>query len=341
MNTRMAAIGLCTSIMMAASGLPKVGSSQELFRGWAIQAADKSGANGAEISSPGFSATNWLPTTVPSTVMAALVQNGIHKAPLFGKNLDAISPEPFKQGWWYRTEFTADNLDPDLGDGTHTRLRFDGLNYRADIWLNGKKIANRETIVGAFRTFDLEISTGLRKGVNALAVEVFPPQPGDFTMGFVDWNPLPPDRNMGIFREVKLNRTAGVAIEDLCVRTQVNLKTLKEATLEIGGDLVNLDDRILTGTLKGAIGGIHFQVPYTLKPRERKALRLSPEQVPALRIRNPRLWWPHTLGKAELYTLKLSVLEGPRLSDTQSVRFGIRQVGDYINEQGHRGYTVN
>jgi len=337
MNARLAALGLCTSLLMAAPGLPKVGSSQGLDQGWTLQAQDKAGAPGAEISRPGFIAKGWLPTEVPSTVMAALVRNGVHKDPFFGQNLAAISPEPFKQGWWYRTEFTAEKV----GDGTHTRLRFDGLNFRADIWLNGKKLEGRDEICGTFRTFDLDITTELKAGANALAVEVFPSQPGDFTMGFVDWNPLPPDRNMGIFREVKLHRTGPVALQDVYVRSTVDLKTLKEASLEIGAELVNREDQPQAGTLQGAIGDLCFQVPYALKPGERKALRLGPDQVPGLRIRNPRLWWPHNLGKPELYTLELSALEGQRPSDAQAVTFGIRQVGDYLNEQGHRGYIVN
>ncbi len=336
MMTRWAGL-LCASILMAAPSQPKLGSTQGLEQGWVLQAADKAGAPGAEISRPGFKAKGWLPTEVPSTVMATLVRNGVHKDPFFGQNLAAISSEPFKQGWWYRTEFIVE----DPGDGSHTRLRLDGLNFRADIWLNGKQIAGRDAICGAFRNFDLDIGSGLAKGVNVLAVEVFPPQPGDFTMGFVDWNPLPPDRNMGIFREVKLHRTGAVAMEEVCVRSTVDLKTLKEASLEISLKLINREDHAQTGTLKGSIGEIHFQVPYVLKAGERQALRLGPSQVPALRIRNPRLWWPHNLGKAELYRLELSAQAGSSLSDGCGVTFGIRQVADYLNAQGQRGYMVN
>lgn len=338
MKKRLALLGgLCASMLMGVPALPGVGSSQDLAKGWTLQSADKAGAQGAEISRPGFGTTGWLPTAVPATVMAALVQNGVHKDPFFGQNMATISAEPFKQGWWYRTEFRVEAAAP----GTHTRLRFDGLNYRADIWLNGKKLAGKDEIAGAFRTFDLDITSTLTPGANVLAVEVFPPQPGDYSMGFVDWNPLPPDRNMGIFREVKLYRTGAVALEDVYVRSTVNLKTLKEASLEIGTELINRGERPQVGTLRGTIGAIRFQVPYSLKPGERQSLRLGPDRIPELRIRNPRLWWPHNLGKAELYSLRLSALEGSRLSDARIVTFGIRQVGDYLNEQGHRGYTVN
>ena len=342
MKLRLATLILTVSVLMAGAAehpRPVSASAREvvLKEGWSLQAAAKVEAGGQEISTPGFVAEGWLPTTVPATVMAALVRNGVHKDPFFDRNLEAISPEPFKQAWWYRTEFT---FDPG-GTGAHTRLIFEGINYRADLWLNGKKVADKGTIAGAFRTFEVDVTSGLKAGVNALAVAVHPPQPGDFTMGFVDWNPLPPDRNMGLFREVKLRRTGGVSLEDVFVQSQVNLKTLKEAKLTITAELVNREGRAMSGTVTGAIGDLRFQVPFRLAPGEKKPLKLGADQIPALRIRNPRLWWPLGLGKPALYTLRLAAREGAGTSDVRSVSFGIRQVGDYLNAEGHRGYMVN
>lgn len=337
-----------TALLMAASVLmagvpaqPLAGAGRDrtvvLKHGWAIQAAAKVEAGGAVLSTPGVSTGDWLPTEVPATVMAALVRNGVHKDPFFGRHLETISPEPFKKAWWYRTEFTADASEP----GDHTRLLFDGLNYRADVWLNGVKIADKATVAGTFRTFDLDVTAHLRKGVNALAVEVHPPQPGEFTMGFVDWNPLPPDRNMGIFREVKLRRSGAVSLEEVFVQSTVNLKTLKEASLVITADLVNRGNQAISGTVMGEIGGIHVELPYHLAAGETKPLRFDPAAFPALKIRNPRLWWPYSLGEPHLYTLQLTATEGKGTSDRRAVTFGIRQVSDYLNAEGHRGYIVN
>lgn len=342
MNQTLAALIMSASALLARVPEPAPiqagqGQTTTLKDGWTLQAAAKVEADGQALSQPGFQGSGWLPTEVPATVMAALVRNGIHKDPFYDRNLETISPEPFKKAWWYRTEFAAEPGGP----GDHTRLLFEGLNYRADVWLNGKKIADKATLAGTFRTFDLDVTAQLKKGVNALAVEVYPPQPGEFTMGFVDWNPLPPDRNMGIFREVKLRRSGAVSLEDVFVQSTVNLKTLKEASLAITADLVNRSDRTTTGTLRGDIGSIQFSVPYSLAPGETKVLRFTPETHAALRIRNPRLWWPHNLGEPSLYTLHLVVSEGTHASDQQSVTFGIRQVADYVNAEGHRGYLVN
>jgi len=107
----------------------------------------------------------------------------------FGKNLEKIPTEPFEHSWWFRKEFYLQENKPI----EHVRLGFDGINHKANIWLNGKKIASADSIFGAFRLFNLDITESTKIGKNVLAVEVFPPKPGDFTIGFVDWNPKPPD----------------------------------------------------------------------------------------------------------------------------------------------------
>ena len=115
-------------------------------------------------------------------------------------NLTKIPREPFQVPWWYRTEFI---LSEEEVRGT-ILLEFDGINYAADIWLNGRLVATADQARGAFRRFQYDVSDGIVPGENVLAVEVIPPKPGDFSTGFMDWNPAPPDRNMGLFRPVRL-----------------------------------------------------------------------------------------------------------------------------------------
>jgi len=307
-----------------------------LGSGWSIQATSKAGP-AAALAQPGFKAEGWVPAKVPATVLGALVDAGVYKDPFMGRNLEAIPTAPFQEAWWYRTEFKVTPAQ----QRQHTRLLLDGVNYRAEVWLNGQRIEGKDAVYGTFRTFDLDITSQLKVGANALAIQVHPPEKGDFFMGFVDWNPEPQDRNMGLFREVKLRRSGAVSLENVYVRSQVDLATLKEASLTITAELVNHEARAVAGEVAGEIGAIRFQVPYRLAPHERKALVFSPATQPGLRIAHPRLWWPVNLGEPELYTLKLAAREGKGASDTLSTTFGIRQVGTYLNEQGHRGFIVN
>jgi exo-1,4-beta-D-glucosaminidase len=325
------ALSLFTSLLLGA------GPGTTVLRdGWAIQAAAKAGP-AAAIASPGFRAAGWYPARVPATVLGALVDDGIYKDPFLGRNLEAISPAPFQGGWWYRTEFQVSAGDRKLP----TRLLLDGVNYRASVWLNGHRIAGDDSVRGTFRTFDLDLTRNLRTGANALAILVQPPAKGDFTMGFVDWNPEPPDKNMGLFREVKLKRSGPVSLEHTFVSSNVDLKTLQEARLTITAELVNHQNRPVAGTVTGEIGELRFQVPFALKPLEHRPLTFSPEAFPMLAIHQPRLWWPANLGSPEQYQLKLSAAVGQGDSDRVQLRFGIRQVDTYLNEDGNRGFIVN
>lgn len=308
-----------------------------LDEGWFIQSSAGLSETGESLSKAGFDGQNWYATSTPSTVLAALLANGVYKDPFFGKNLENIPTEQFKQPWWYRKEFTLE----DKSAFSSIRLIFEGINYSADIWLNGKKIASADTILGAFRMFDIDITDAVVKGANALAVEVFPPKPGDFTIGFVDWNPRPPDENMGIWREVKLRMSGPVSIENLFVRSEVNLETLMEARLTVSADLVNHSDKQVSGVLQAKIEEISFSQPFVLDPGERSRITLKPDEHSALILSHPRLWWPNNLGDPNLYTLTLAASVNSQESDQRSTRFGIREVADYINEEGHRGYKIN
>jgi exo-1,4-beta-D-glucosaminidase len=308
-----------------------------LDEGWHIQASEWCKKKGETISTPGFNPQGWHEASVPTTVLAALVKKNIYRDIYFARNLENIPVEQFKQPWWYRKEF---NLD---GQSTFSaaRLKFEGINYSADIWLNGVLVSDRNNTKGAFRIFTMDVTKLLKPGRNVLAVQVFPPEPGDFTIGFVDWNPTPPDKNMGLWREVKLLLSGRVSLNDTFVQSKVKTDTLDEASLTITAHLENHGDGEVSGTLKGKIEDITFSQPYSLKPLEKKNFTFNPGEFKELVFKNPRLWWPNNLGEPHLYELEMTALVNDEISDRQEVTFGIREVSDYINKEGHRGYKVN
>ncbi len=308
-----------------------------LGRGWLIQAAGEVRCGGAEVSEAGFEPQGWVPAAVPSTVLAALAESGRCADPYFGMNLREIAQEPFRQAWWYRTPFT---LSQDEAAKT-VLLEFDGINYAADIWVNGRQIATSDEARGAFRRFRYDITEAVTAGDNAIAVQVAPPKPGDFSTGFVDWNPAPPDRNMGLFRPVRLRFCDAVAIEHPFVQTHLDVGTLARADLTVSADLVNHTGGSVSGVLEGRIEDIRFERDIELGPHEKKAVTLTADDCPELRIADPRIWWPHDWGKPELYDLELRFVAGSRVSDEATVRFGIRDIADYRTDEGHRGFKIN
>jgi exo-1,4-beta-D-glucosaminidase len=329
-------IGLWSCKKDSCTGAADQFQTVSLEENWHIQSSSKS-KGGETVSTLEFKPEGWYPASVPTTVLAALVKNDVYKDIFFGKNLETIPKDQFDGSWWYRKEFTV----PDPASFDTARLVFEGINYSAHIWLNGNKIAAADHIKGAFRLFELEVTQGIQPGKNVLAVEVFPPKPGDFTIGFVDWNPAPPDKNMGLWRGVKLYYSGAVSINHPFVQTKVNTDTLDAASLTVSAELVNRGGQPVAGVLKGEIEDILFRQPYRLDPGERKTVTFTPAQFKELNIKNPRLWWPNNLGEPHLYRLKLTALVNEEVSHRRDVSFGIREVSDYINEQGHRGYKIN
>ncbi|MHC4296260.1 MAG: glycoside hydrolase family 2 protein [Planctomycetota bacterium] len=307
------------------------------MRRWQIQSADQVSVDGSQISVCGFGAEGWYETRVPSTVLAALVEVGQYVDPYFGTNLDDIPKERFEQCWWYRSEF-------DLSDANSCEtslLEFDGINYAANIWLNGRLIGDAGEVRGAFRRFSFDVSNSVKKGRNALALEVTPPKPGDFSTGFVDWNPPAPDRNMGIFRPVTLRCCGSVSIENPFVQADLDTETLDRANLTVTAELHNRSDQPVSGILAGRIDSISFEKSITLAPMERKIVEFTAEQHEDLLVRGPRLWWPHDLGEPNLYELHLEFSIDKAVSDARQTNFGIRSVEDYFNDSGHRGFRIN
>lgn len=331
-----------------------------LREGWALQSAAKETAGGEILSTAGNPVSGWYPTSVPRTVLAALVDNGVFPDPYYGTNLKSIpgyqdggwlvmkEGSPFRDPWWYRVEFDM----PRENAGRCVTLHFDGINYQANVWLNGVRIADAEIMRGMFRRFEFDVSSGLKYGArNALAVQIIPPglipdkdydtKQIEATTGWDDHNPQPPDRNMGLWENVYLRIQGPVTLRNAYVESDLAVPALDSAKLTVSAYLHNRSGNAVKGVLKGKIEDIAFSQELTLQPGETREVVCAPDAYPQLLVRNPRVWWPHPVGPQELYNLDLEFLVDEHASDAQRVRFGIRKIETYINEEDWRGYRVN
>jgi exo-1,4-beta-D-glucosaminidase len=326
-------------LLVTACGVPEdtVSTSRQLTDGWSTQAATEVADGGAVVSAAGFDTNGWIATSVPSTPMAALVANGLYTDLYLGTNLEEVDTGQFKGLWWYRNEFEVSAEDA----AKIARLEFAGINYAADIWLNGEQLAAHNIVVGAFRVHELDVSGRLVAGANVLAVEVHPPKPGDFTIGFVDWNPRPPDNNMGIWRPVSLRITEAISLNDVAVQTEVDIEALASADIKVSAVVRNHSDAEVKAKVSGRIENSRFAADVILAPYESQLVRFTPDDYDSLSIDAPRLWWPHTLGEPNLYSMTMTAAVDGVVSDSVQTTFGIRQFGTYFNDEGHRGFTVN
>lgn len=303
---------------------------------WKVQSSSNITSDGKTLSGPEASTEGWYAATVPSTVMGVLTANGLYKDLLTGTNYKDADRTPFDVSWWYRTTFKLSPEDVQK----HIKLAFDGITYRANVWLNGVQIASKEEMYGAYCRFSYDI-TGQVREENTLAVEVFRAREGELNVGFVDWNPRPLDESMGIFREVRLFITGEVDMYNTWVQSKVNTETLDEAWLSVETQLANLSDKAVSGQLKGKIENINFSIPVTLEAGEKKKVKVTSDDVKNLHIKNPRLWWSSGLGNPELYNLDLKFVTDNQISAQENITFGIRQIETYLTPQGHKGFVLN
>jgi exo-1,4-beta-D-glucosaminidase len=326
-----------------------------LSDGWTLQSSGKVADTGDVISTPRYQPKGWYPVTVPTTVFAALVKQKAYPDPDFGMNLRQVpgvtypigsnfsniemEPDsPFAVAWWYRKTFTI----PAADKGKTTWLNFRGINYRANVWLNGTRIASLDDVAGAWRTYELNITKAARPGAeNVLAVQVFPPTATDLAITFVDWNPAPPDKNMGLWREVYVTTSGPAAVRYPSVVSVVNSPANDKAQLTVTAQVKNGSDQPLKGTLKGKIENVGFSQEVELAPGEMKDVTFTPDKFSQLNFENPRLWWPAQMGKPELYPLHVEFAVDGKVSDQADTHFGIRQVSSEVVPENKRVFTIN
>lgn len=316
--------------------LSDLSSMVRLKNDWYVQRSSLIRGNGFDLTSKNIQKKEWYRATVPSTVMGVLTGNGLYGNIFSGKNYSEIDKGQFDDSWWYLTEFSLPTLKP----GQHVTLIFNGISYYANIWLNGELIASRDSIFGPFRRFEFDITSHIQKN-NKLAVEVFKAQPGDFNLGFVDWNPRPSDENMGLWRDVLIQVTGNVNLNNTFVQSKLNTGTLKEASLTLRTTLRNYAGKPVDGFLRGKIENRDFSYPVHLEGKTTRELVLTPDQVYSLLIKNPRLWWCNNMGSPELYKLQLWFESGGFITDSDEVTFGIRDIECYTNSMGYKGFKLN
>ena len=366
--------------------------------GWFLQSSILAGKNGAELSTSSYLPKDWYPVRVPSTVLNALVRNGVYPDPAIGMNnmlipdaseefsaahgLKAFSHlpgnrNPWKDGYWYRTSFSL----PDLWKGKHVFLNLEGINYRAEIWVNGRCAADSRAIAGMFGRWRNNISDLVEfSDTNTLAVLILPldypglpaePQlkafgpfglnggpTGDIgknvtmhcSVGW-DWIPAVRDRNMGIWQAAFLSVCGPVDIRSPRIVTDLPLPETDRAEIHISTELINLTDISRQGRIEAVLrpaGGegetVHINKSLEILPGQALKVVLAPEEFPELRLSSPGLWWPNGMGEQLLYDLKLSFIEGDSLSDEVRARFGIREVSSRLTEVdgwGRRDFFIN
>ena len=313
---------------------------------------------GGEFSKLGFQDADWIVATVPGTVLTSYLNVEAVPDPGYGANQLYVSDSFFYSDFWYRTEFTV----PELAVGKIAWLNFDGINWKADVFLNGGKLGRIE---GAFATSQFNVTKTLRPGKNALAVRIEKnatpgsckqktwedggPNGGALgadnptyhaSVGW-DWIPTIRGRNIGINGDVYLTISEAVTIENPFVRASLPLPDTSRADVSIEVDLIHHGSQPVSGTLRGSFGDVKFERRVAWPEAGTNRIRFDVATDPALRVQNPKLWWPIGYGEPNLYDVKLEfVSDGGNISDTKSFKSGIREMA-YAEDNGVLRIWIN
>ena len=352
--------------------------SKEVHQGsfdWQMVRASQLNAPVESISTLPFNTDDWMPAIVPGTILNSLVHNGAYPEPYFGLNNKlekGIIPDLAHVGrdfytYWFRTEFEV----PQSYNKKIVWLDVEGINYRAEIWVNGYMVGN---MAGMFRSSRIDITDFVKIGrMNALAIKVYPVDMagtvkpkgwgatgefrngGDGNIGLnttmlmsAGWdftfNDGIRDRNTGIWKSISLYATDYAMLQHPFVRSNLSKPNYDVSKETVSVEVTNPIQRTITCLLKGEIVGenITFEKEVKVLRGETVEVTFNTDEFPQLIIQNPRLWWPLFKGKQELYELKITANVEGRYSDEVRTRFGIREItSDRCTPDKSRQFYVN
>ncbi|MFE0516448.1 sugar-binding domain-containing protein, partial [Streptomyces sp. NPDC058964] len=208
--------------------VPSAAGTGTPLSGYAIQSTAEVGDSASAVSSPGYPATGWYPAGPRSTVLAALLADGVYADPFYSTNQQKIPKADFQVPWWYRSDFRVDDTSE------RTYLDFSGVISAADVYVNGRQVAKASDVTGSYTHHELDVTSLVRPGTNTVALRIRPNVPNkNLTMGWIDWLQPPPDENMGIVRDVLVRRGGPVALRDAHVVTRLDVPSLASADLTV------------------------------------------------------------------------------------------------------------
>src|SRR4051794_24409111 len=215
---------------------------------------------------------------------------------------------------WYRKDFTL----PDADSALHWALRFESVNYRTQVWLNGVRVGENP---GAYIPFEFQPNPFKRPGTNRLVVRVDPRRlTRDFPPAGLNTDGVPTGgwwNYSGIQREVYLKKLDEAAFQKVLVRPDLPCGTC-DASVKLQINLKNVASGSKRFTITGKFGT--RKVNLGSKTVGKDAIAAFEDTI---HIDKPKLWSP---GLPFLYDVSFTVRDGARKVAGYTLHSGIRSI---------------
>jgi exo-1,4-beta-D-glucosaminidase len=306
-------------------------NSIETIPSWKVQSTSKVGNDISKLSDSRLDTSSWYTIKSKATLMSTLLENNVYNEThlFFSDNLKQVDKAQFTVPWLYRADIHHSKND------AFVQLKTNGISSRADIYLNGELLGKQ---IGAYVGKEYDISKKLRMGKNTLVVRVYPTDYNrDFALGFVDWNPAPPDNGTGIWRDVEVKRSGAISL------SQPRITTALDGSVEVFVDAKNLGSNSAHVDVACTITGPNGKKTVG-KPRATVNVGIKKTKTVSLKakIKDPQIWWPKQWGKQPLYSVQCDARVASKLSDrTPHTSFGIRTVTSKLSALNDTTFFVN
>ncbi|KAL2841866.1 glycoside hydrolase superfamily [Aspergillus pseudoustus] len=333
---------IVTFISSLAMALQNPGD-QVSIAGWNLQSTHAVNSNLTAWSLPHANVSSWYRIGPRATILAGLLESNVYNESdlFYSDHLAGISKANFDVPWLYREEFSL----PEFPTDKHLFLKTHGITSKADIFFNGAQIASSDLQIGSYAGHIYDLTSHVLVGQNALLIKAYPTSyRDDFALGWVDWNPHPPDSGTGVWRNVELKLTGPVSISPPRVTTNFTADALRSpVNVTVKTDVVNHGGAPVDVAVQGSIHSTDSTKTIDLSYQIHLPAHSNSTVTLNATIDDPQIWWPATWGTQPLYNVSINAsLPSGAISDIAPLtKFGIRHVVSTLSSDDDVAFTVN
>lgn len=220
-----------------------------VFPNWQLAPQTIKAKPPVEYSIPGAGSNDYWHSVPVSccTLIGCLHETGVPPwddlaTQLFADNMERARQRTVFQGpWLYRNEFALTSAPQ-----RHFFLDTNGITPRANLFLNGGLLAPKEIQAGSYagHLYDM---TAMVNDTNALVIQVDPTDYShDLAIGFIDWNPPPPDNGTGVWRNISIRQTGPFVLDSWTFEPRIVTDNLDVVNMTFTAHVRNLENRSKT-----------------------------------------------------------------------------------------------